>query len=52
MTILLWLAGSAAVLTLPGDWLSHRFGRGAYTDSYEQSLNENQCIIGHKMWPI
>ncbi len=52
MTILLWLAGSFAVLTLLDAWLSRRFGRGAYKDSYDDPLNEIQTTSPWKMWPF
>jgi hypothetical protein len=51
MTILLWLAGSAVALTVLGAWLSHRFGRGAYKDSYENPLNELQATTLWSRWP-
>ena len=47
MTILLWFAGCAVVLTVLGAWLSSRFGRGAYRDSYKNPVNELQ---GTTLW--
>lgn len=52
MMILLWLAGSAVVLTVLGAWLSSRFDRGAFKDSYKESLNEIQGTIFYKMRPF
>jgi hypothetical protein len=51
MSVLLWLAGSAIVLTVVGAWLSSRFGRGAYRDSYKNPLNEFQGTSLWGRWP-
>jgi hypothetical protein len=51
MAVILWLAGSAVVLTVVGALLSHRFGRGAFEDSFENPLNEHQTALPWKIFP-